>query len=1004
MRGAAALLGAVALVAVSMTTVSAANCSYVFSKTLKKGSTGAEVMNLQKVLNMNAATTIAASGSGSAGNETMTFGSATHAAVVKFQAANGVTPTSGLVGPLTRNKLNAMCTGTGTTTTGTTTTATGPVSVANGASVNSTLIAGQTGAILGNFTFSGNGTVSNVELMRTGVSNNSTLTNVYLYDGATRLTDAASVSSDGTIRFNNVNLAVAGSKSVSVRADIAGGTSGQTVGVMFSKMTPVGGSQATVSGVMANNQTIATISGGAAINTIAVVGTGTSVDAGIVSKKVWENSFQVSGRSVNFKGITFKYVGSAPTDALTNIALYVDAVKVGSGSINGDKVVFDMASAPKSLQVGSHSIDLRADIVKGATRTFEFRVENSADVMFEDSQLSGVNVSANLVNFLNPWTIGGGKVTLNQEPSFTDSKLTIGKNAATLGKWKINAYGEDVKIETVTITAAANTLGVTTAGTGAALSNATLYVNGSAVGSTQTLTGTTATTFTLGSSLIVPAGQTAVLEFRADLRTLAGVAYDAGGITLNAQVTQARGQSSQNAVSPLPGASASKSLSMSTGVVTVAKTGGFTAQTVSPNSTTAIKIGSFTVQAADTEDLRVTGMDVLLAFAGGTPVIAATDFSNLTITSGQQTIAIPGTTNTFSMDVVIPKGSSKTFEVMSNIGSAPSGGAVTTNVKAYYQGVSSLTTGNQTTTTGVAMTVNNAAIAAADITKLSSSPVSQLVIGGATNSNIVSYNIKTTGGIGSATVTDMKFTVAPTSDAIIKVTVGTKSVTVVGTTATISGLDLAIPTGSAGLDIPVTVDYGTISSTGTNSQASALSTVDLTEIKYNSGSASALTVGPLTGKISNAMQLVASKPTLAVSGSQSGLLIGTENKVGQVTVSADAAGNVKVKAIKFITSGSFTPTLSAVRLADGSTTISDATCTAAGLCTFAVGYTITAGSSKTFSLFANVAGTVNTSGTVSVSSKVDAAAFLWDDVNGGGTNLTGANIKDFPTTAFTITQ
>jgi hypothetical protein len=41
-------MGAIALTVASTVSASAANCSYVFTKTLKKGSTGAEVMNLQR--------------------------------------------------------------------------------------------------------------------------------------------------------------------------------------------------------------------------------------------------------------------------------------------------------------------------------------------------------------------------------------------------------------------------------------------------------------------------------------------------------------------------------------------------------------------------------------------------------------------------------------------------------------------------------------------------------------------------------------------------------------------------------------------------------------------------------------------------------------------------------------------------------------------------------------------------------------------------------------------
>jgi len=101
------------------TTTTGTMTGYTFNTNLTVGSKGADVMNLQKVLNKSAATQVAATGAGSPGNETSFFGPATKAAVMKFQTANGISPVSGYVGPLTRAKLNSMS---GTvSTTGTTT-------------------------------------------------------------------------------------------------------------------------------------------------------------------------------------------------------------------------------------------------------------------------------------------------------------------------------------------------------------------------------------------------------------------------------------------------------------------------------------------------------------------------------------------------------------------------------------------------------------------------------------------------------------------------------------------------------------------------------------------------------------------------------------------------------------------------------------------------------------------------------------------------------------------
>jgi peptidoglycan hydrolase-like protein with peptidoglycan-binding domain len=73
---------------------------------LELGMTGNDVLALQKLLNANGFP-VAASGAGSASNETDYFGSLTKAALASYQAANGIAPAAGYFGTITRAQMKA---------------------------------------------------------------------------------------------------------------------------------------------------------------------------------------------------------------------------------------------------------------------------------------------------------------------------------------------------------------------------------------------------------------------------------------------------------------------------------------------------------------------------------------------------------------------------------------------------------------------------------------------------------------------------------------------------------------------------------------------------------------------------------------------------------------------------------------------------------------------------------------------------------------------------------
>ena len=255
-RLAALTLGVAAVVAVALgvafaTPAHAANIcpGTVWNVNLKLGSTGSDVMKLQQFLNMASDTQVAAAGVGSAGMETSYYGALTGAAVQKFQLkyTTQILAPLGLTTPTTnfysssRAQANSLCAG------GTIPPVTPPVS-GNGLKVmlatdspnNTALVQNQASGDLAHYTFSNPTSapvmVTNLAFKRIGVSNDSTMTNVYLYNGAVRLTDSAGVS-NGAYSFANPSgiftVPAGGTYTISVRSDIANTTSGQQIGAQL---------------------------------------------------------------------------------------------------------------------------------------------------------------------------------------------------------------------------------------------------------------------------------------------------------------------------------------------------------------------------------------------------------------------------------------------------------------------------------------------------------------------------------------------------------------------------------------------------------------------------------------------------------------------------------------------------------------------------------------------------------------------------------------------------
>ena len=666
--------------------VSGLPAGFQFNTNLKLGSTGNDVKYLQIFLNSDPATSV-----GNAGSETTYFGSMTQAAVVKFQnkyASEVLTPYglsagTGFFGTSSRAKANAMigsvttttpttlpagctsttgfstttgqrcdsgvsvvlptgCTSTagfspvtgercdsGAVVSGTPTTGAGmTVAVASGSPTGTTLVEKQAIAPLAKYTLVNSDSVeakiTKVELQRTGVSGDTTLKNVYLYDGDTRLTDAATIS-QGKVTFNNPNgvivIPAGTSKVITVVSDIDTGTSGQTVGVSLTGLTANVDIKSTMP-VTGGIQTIANAAlAGVAVGVVTPGPGSTSIDAGTSNYTIFSAPLTITTRNVNLKGVSFKMIGSIPTDALENIQLYVNGVAAGNATVidSNNMVRFNLAT-PVELRSGN-TVEVRANIVKGSSRNFSFSLENAADLVVVDS-VYNVNVLATGI----PATTGTvninfGAVSVTKDSTFNATSVTAGVVNATLAKYSFKAFGEDVKVNYLKVKSSK------------ALDNMTVYVNGAPVTSSQAVANDNdVLTFSLGSSLIIPAGTTTSVEIRGDTRKGANNLSGSVLVTLvKYGANNAQGVTSSQMIEVPAVDIQSTDLTVGSDTVTIAASTAFAPTgAVSPNSADQ-KIGSYIIQANDTEGIRINNVNVLIDSASTTNI---NSFSSLYIKYG----------------------------------------------------------------------------------------------------------------------------------------------------------------------------------------------------------------------------------------------------------------------------------------------------------------------------------------------------------------------------------
>lgn len=656
--------------------------SYNYTRDLTVGSKGADVSALQSFLIAQGDLTAVSAPTGY-------FGSLTQAALAKFQAAHGITPSAGYFGPKTRAFIASMggstgTTGTGTGTTGTTAPATGlSVSLASDNPAAGSLVSsGGTGGgsaaripVLNfNLTASAQGavTVSQLVFQKTGVVSDAAISNAYLVQNGQVVAQYASLSS-GVLTFSGLNLSIPAGQSQEFQLAVglssgstnAGNTvsfslpsasdvtawTGSNTAVTATGNFPLNGSTFTVTTV--TNPQLATLQIGSS-------SIGTTVTAGTQGNIVGSFVFDAGINPVNLQNINFHVIGSANDANIQNVKLMVNGTQFGQTlnavSANG---MADFSGNVK-LNTGNNNVQVVADIMGSPNMNFQFEILNTYDVLAVDSQYNvpiavsngGSQVSGSGIG--TQVQIQPGQITASQDSNTPTGNVSKGMSNVTLAKFDLYAAGEPVKVQWLDFNIQLGNVAATTSLSSEIQSVSLSDDAGNQVGTTITtppsnntctpLTGSfTAATSSMGVgndtysdcfgssnspiNYIIPANTTRVLSLKANIQPGANFSTIQGNLVADSNNLQGQISSNTNSTGGVSGVA----LSLVSSSLTAAQNNALGTQVVSAG-TSGLRIGSYALSASSAEGVNVNTVSIQLAPTSTNPAAwigGQTAFQNL---------------------------------------------------------------------------------------------------------------------------------------------------------------------------------------------------------------------------------------------------------------------------------------------------------------------------------------------------------------------------------------
>lgn len=624
-----------------------------------------------------------------------------------------------------------------------------------------------------NFTASNDGDVkvTSLKLTRSGISSDTDLGTVYLYDGETEIAQNTSLSSK-IVTFSNTSglftVAKGTTKSITVKSDISAlsaSVSGIVLGI--ASASDVVATGATVSGTFpanGNQMAVGTVGDLGYVNVSSFTTYPATIDPGKTNQELWRFNVQANDQDMLIQKMKLTVVGTISASDLANIRLEVAGVQVGStiASLNtANEAIFDLASSNYKVTSGqTKTFVVKGDVVSGSARAFKFTIRKVGDLIVKDNNY-GVYVaplvSGGAFTLVEPTSgsgtaINAGSLTISVASDSPSGNIASAATGVTLGKFEYKATGEDVKVSYVRVTVNEEVEDID-------LKNGKLYYNGSQVASTDSyVQDETAEVYNLGNSVIIPAGTTGIFEYKADVvhggtggsgTGATGVGLALGQtivVSLGAATTDATGQSSLSSVATA--AATGRTLTVAVGGLSVAKNlaladyGATTPAGV--KGATNIKVGSFALTAGAGEPVSLTQV-VVGDLSGGDAF--GSNFQNLKLMNGttqlgttQGTLsATAGADYTFSISpaVTIAAGAQYVIDAYADIltGAAGYTGAGAVGLDFVSASATGVNTSSDASISAGSVSGQNVVIATAGsltVTVDSTTPLAQQIVMGQT--------------------------------------------------------------------------------------------------------------------------------------------------------------------------------------------------------------------------------------------------------------------------------